>query len=53
MYRKRLVPGVRPGPTGAEVLKMYAISRLMLNRAGSPTFKSHGSKKGLVLPRFA
>lgn len=31
MYRKGLVDGVRPGATGAEVIKMYAIARLMLN----------------------
>jgi len=31
MYAKKLVPGLRPGPTGQEVQKMYAISRIMLN----------------------
>jgi FO synthase subunit 2 len=31
MYRKQLVPGVRPGATGAEVVKMYAVSRIVLN----------------------
>jgi 7,8-didemethyl-8-hydroxy-5-deazariboflavin synthase CofH subunit len=31
MWRKGLVPGVRPGATGAEVVKMYAVSRIMLN----------------------
>ena len=31
MFGKALVPDVRPGATGAEVLKMYAVSRLMLN----------------------
>ena len=31
MYRKGLVPGVRPGATGTEVIKMYAVSRLVLN----------------------
>src|SRR5882672_1508741 len=30
MYAKRLVPGVRPGATGAEVVKMHALARLML-----------------------
>ena len=49
MYRKRLVPGVRPGPTGAEVLKMYAISRLMLNR-WIPNLQVSWVKEG---PRFA
>lgn len=31
MYKKGLVPGVRPGPTGSEVVKMYAVSRIILN----------------------
>ncbi len=31
MYTKGLIPEVRPGPTGAEVIKMYAVSRIMLN----------------------
>ncbi|MDR5710494.1 MAG: 5-amino-6-(D-ribitylamino)uracil--L-tyrosine 4-hydroxyphenyl transferase CofH [Armatimonadota bacterium] len=31
MWRKRLVAGVRPGPTGVEVVKMYAVCRIMLN----------------------
>jgi FO synthase subunit 2 len=30
MYSKRLVPGVRPGATGIEVLTMHALARLML-----------------------
>src|SRR4029079_9895877 len=30
MYAKQLVPGVRPGATGAEVVKMHALARLML-----------------------
>ena len=30
MYAKRLVPGVRPGATGTEVVKMHALARLML-----------------------
>jgi 7,8-didemethyl-8-hydroxy-5-deazariboflavin synthase CofH subunit len=31
MYGKSLVENVRPGATGDEVLKMYAVSRIMLN----------------------
>jgi FO synthase subunit 2 len=31
MFRKGLVPGVRSGATGNDILKMYAVSRLMLN----------------------
>ena len=30
MYAKKLVPGVRPGATGVEVLRMHALARLML-----------------------
>lgn len=30
MYRKGTVEGVRPGPSGEDVVKMHAISRLML-----------------------
>ncbi len=31
MYRKSLVPGIRPGATDEEALRMYAVARLMLN----------------------
>ncbi len=31
MYQKSLIDGLRPGPTGQDVIKMYAVSRLMLN----------------------
>lgn len=30
MYAKGLVPGIRPGATGVEVVKMHALARLML-----------------------
>src|SRR5215471_8982166 len=33
MYRRGLVPGVRPGATGYEVVKMHALARLMLGPA--------------------
>ena len=36
MYRQGLVPGVRPGATGVEVIKMHALARLMLG----PTFRN-------------
>jgi 7,8-didemethyl-8-hydroxy-5-deazariboflavin synthase CofH subunit len=36
MYRRELVPGVRPGATGVEVVKMHAIARLFLG----PTFRN-------------
>jgi FO synthase subunit 2 len=32
MYQKHLVPGVRPGATGVEVVRMHALARLMLGR---------------------
>jgi 7,8-didemethyl-8-hydroxy-5-deazariboflavin synthase CofH subunit len=32
MYRDGLVKGIRPGATGNEVLRMHAVSRLVLNR---------------------
>lgn len=31
MWQKGLVAGLRSGPTGADVMRMYAISRIMLN----------------------
>src|SRR5437016_13243531 len=33
MYAKRLVDGVRPGATGIEVVKLYALARLILGAA--------------------
>src|SRR2546428_6198885 len=33
MYNKALVLNVRAGATGAEVVKMYAVSRIMLNNS--------------------
>jgi 7,8-didemethyl-8-hydroxy-5-deazariboflavin synthase CofH subunit len=36
MYRRGLVPGVRPGATGTEVVKMHALARLMLG----PSFRN-------------
>jgi FO synthase subunit 2 len=36
MYSKQLVPGVRPGATGVEVVLMHALARLMLG----PTFRN-------------
>jgi FO synthase subunit 2 len=32
MYQKQLIPGIRDSATGPEVLKMYAVARLMLGR---------------------
>jgi 7,8-didemethyl-8-hydroxy-5-deazariboflavin synthase CofH subunit len=36
MYRRGLVPGVRQGATGVEVIKMHALARLLLG----PTFRN-------------
>jgi 7,8-didemethyl-8-hydroxy-5-deazariboflavin synthase CofH subunit len=36
MYRRGLVPGTRPGATGAEVVRVHALARLMLG----PTFRN-------------
>ena len=36
MYAKGLLPGVRPGATGQEVVRMHALARLMLG----PTFRN-------------
>jgi 7,8-didemethyl-8-hydroxy-5-deazariboflavin synthase CofH subunit len=33
MWRQGLVPGLRPGPTGLEVLRVHAASRIVLGRA--------------------
>lgn len=33
MWRKGLVPSLRPGPTGMEVLRVHAVSRVVLGRA--------------------
>jgi 7,8-didemethyl-8-hydroxy-5-deazariboflavin synthase CofH subunit len=36
MYAKKLVPGIRPGATGIEIVRMHALARLMLG----PTFRN-------------
>ncbi|MEB2314403.1 MAG: 5-amino-6-(D-ribitylamino)uracil--L-tyrosine 4-hydroxyphenyl transferase CofH [Sorangiineae bacterium] len=46
LYAKRLAPGVRPGPTGNEVLRLFAISRLMLG-ASIPNLQVSWVKEGL------
>jgi len=51
MYRRRLVPGVRPGATGTEVVKLHALARLMLG----PTFRNIQSswvKEGPKLAQY-
>ena len=51
MYKKKLVPGVRPGATGAEVVKMYAVSRIMLND-WIPNLQVSWVKEGPKLAQF-
>ncbi|MBM3946723.1 MAG: 7,8-didemethyl-8-hydroxy-5-deazariboflavin synthase subunit CofH, partial [SAR202 cluster bacterium] len=49
MYFHKTVPGIRPGPTGVEVLKVHAVSRIMLNN-WVPNLQSSWVKEG---PRMA
>jgi FO synthase subunit 2 len=49
MYHRRLVPGLRPGPSGNEVVKMHAVARLMLG-ASIRNIQSSWVKEG---PRLA
>jgi FO synthase subunit 2 len=49
MYRRRLVPGVRAGATGAEVVRVHALARLMLG-AGLRNIQCSWVKEG---PKFA
>jgi 7,8-didemethyl-8-hydroxy-5-deazariboflavin synthase CofH subunit len=52
MYAKGLVPGLRGGATGAEVMKMYAVSRLMLNN-WIPNIQASWVKEGPKLAQMA
>jgi FO synthase subunit 2 len=45
MYQKQLVPGVRAGATGVEVLRMHALARLMLG-AVIPNLQCSWVKEG-------
>ena len=49
MYRRGLVPGVRPGATGYEVVKLHALARLMLG----PSFRNIQSSWVKEGPRMA
>ncbi|MSQ13745.1 MAG: 7,8-didemethyl-8-hydroxy-5-deazariboflavin synthase subunit CofH [Dehalococcoidia bacterium] len=49
MFLQKTVPGIRPGPTGVEVLKVHAVSRIMLNN-WIPNLQSSWVKEG---PRMA
>jgi FO synthase subunit 2 len=52
MYNKKLVPGIRGGATGAEVMKMYAVSRIMLNN-WIPNIQASWVKEGPKLAQMA
>src|SRR5919204_4935191 len=45
MYAKKLVPGVRPGATGAEIVRMHALARVMLG-AVIPNVQASWVKEG-------
>src|SRR5438552_10019849 len=52
MYSKQLVPGVRPGATGVEVVLMHALARLMLGptcRNIHPPWAKEGPKLSQLL----
>ncbi len=46
LFAKSEVPGVRPGPTGDDVLRLYAIARLMLG-GDIPNLQASWVKEGL------
>src|SRR6185295_560948 len=52
MFAKGLVPNIRPGATGAEVMKMYAVSRIMLNN-WIPNLQASWVKEGPKLAQMA
>src|SRR2546422_1619128 len=51
MYAKRLVPGVRPGATGGEVVKMHALARVMLG-GSIPNIQASWVKEGPKLAQL-
>src|SRR5882672_4215168 len=51
MYAKQLVPGVRPGPSGAEVVRMHALARVMLG-AVIPNVQASWVKEGPKLAQL-
>src|SRR5438067_544636 len=51
MYAKRLVPGVRPGATGLEVVRMHALARVMLG-AVIPNVQASWVKEGPKLAQL-
>ena len=51
MWSKKLVPGVRPGATGAEVVVMHALARVMLG-ATIPNIQASWVKEGPKLAQI-
>jgi len=51
MYKLGLVDGVRPGPSGVEVVKVHAISRIVLNNT-IPNLQVSWVKEGLRLAQI-
>jgi 7,8-didemethyl-8-hydroxy-5-deazariboflavin synthase CofH subunit len=51
MYAKNLIPGVRPGATGVEVLRMHALARLMLGPS-IPNVQASWVKEGPKLAQL-
>ena len=52
MYHRNKIPGLRRGASGAEVMKIYAVSRLMLNR-WIPNLQVSWVKEGPKLSQIA
>ena len=51
MYHHRLVPDLRPGPSGNEVVKMHAVARVMLG-ASFKNIQSSWVKEGPKLAQY-
>ncbi|MGH7823932.1 MAG: 5-amino-6-(D-ribitylamino)uracil--L-tyrosine 4-hydroxyphenyl transferase CofH [Candidatus Binatia bacterium] len=52
MFHRKRLPGMRQGASGAEVMKMYAVSRLMLNNT-IPNLQVSWVKEGPKLSQIA
>ncbi|HXV79613.1 MAG TPA: 5-amino-6-(D-ribitylamino)uracil--L-tyrosine 4-hydroxyphenyl transferase CofH [Candidatus Binatia bacterium] len=52
MFHRKSIPGLRTGASGAEVMKMYAVSRLMLNN-WIPNLQVSWVKEGPKLSQIA
>jgi 7,8-didemethyl-8-hydroxy-5-deazariboflavin synthase CofH subunit len=52
MFHRKSIPGLRPGASGAEIMKMYAVSRLMLN-SWIPNLQVSWVKEGPKLSQLA